>query len=112
MSFLEIINKKKVILISIFLFIYIIINLFEGERGLISYFEKKSTFKNLSEEKALLTKKLKLIEKENSLLTDVIDLDYRAPGVNPYIRTQLSHNILRRCSSVSASSINVSMALG
>ena len=76
MSFLEIINKKKVILISIFLFIYIIINLFEGERGLISYFEKKSTFKNLSEEKALLTKKLKLIEKENSLLTDVIDLDY------------------------------------
>jgi len=76
MNFLEIINKKKVILISVFLFLYIIINLFEGERGLISYFEKKIIFKNLLEEKILLTKKLNSIEKENNLLTDVIDLDY------------------------------------
>ena len=70
------IKKNYFLLLSTFLFFYIIFNLLDGERGLISYFEKKSTFKNLSEEKALLTKKLKLIEKENSLLTDVIDLDY------------------------------------
>ena len=42
MSFLQIINKKKITLISIFLFMYLILNLFDGERGLISYFEKKN----------------------------------------------------------------------
>ena len=39
MRFLEIINEKKFILISISLFIYIMINLFEGQRGIISYYK-------------------------------------------------------------------------
>ena len=76
MSFLQIINKKKIILITIFLFLYLILNLFDGERGLISYFEKKNIFNNLSQEKKLLIKKINLIEKKNNMLTDVIDLDY------------------------------------
>jgi len=76
MSFLQIINKKKITLISIFLFLYLIINLFDGERGLISYFEKKNIINNLSQEKKLLIKKINLIEKKNNMLTDVIDLDY------------------------------------
>ena len=76
MSFLQIINKKKIILITIFLFLYLILNLFDGERGLISYFEKKNIINNLSLEKKLLIKKVNLIEKKNSMLTDVIDLDY------------------------------------
>ena len=76
MSFLQIINKKKITLISIFLFLYLILNLFDGERGLISYFEKKNIINNLSLEKKLLIKKIKLIEKKNNMLTDVIDLDY------------------------------------
>ena len=76
MSFLQIINKKKIILISIFLFLYLILNLFDGERGLISYFEKKNIINNLSLEKKLLIKKTNLIEKKNNMLTDVIDLDY------------------------------------
>ena len=76
MSFLQIINKKKITLISIFLFMYLILILFDGERGLISYFEKKNIIINLSEEKVSLTKKLNLIEKKNNMLTDVIDLDY------------------------------------
>ena len=76
MSFLQIINKKKIILITIFLFLYLILNLFDGERGLISYFEKKNIINNLSQEKKLLIKKVNLIEKKNNMLTDVIDLDY------------------------------------
>ena len=76
MSFLQIINKKKITLISIFLFMYLILNLFDGERGLISYFKKKNIINNLSLEKKLLIKKTNLIEKKNNMLTDVIDLDY------------------------------------
>ena len=76
MSFLQIINKKKITLISIFLFMYLILILFDGERGLISYFKKKNIINNLSLEKKLLIKKTNLIEKKNNMLTDVIDLDY------------------------------------
>ena len=76
MSFLKIINNKKITLISIFLFLYVILNFLDGERGLISYFEKKNIINNLLQEKKLLTNKLNLIEKKNSMLTDVIDLDY------------------------------------
>ena len=41
MRFLEIINRKKFALISVFLFLYVILNLLDGERGLISYFDKQ-----------------------------------------------------------------------
>ena len=76
MVFLQIFNKNKFKLIIIFLFLYVGLNLFDGERGLISYFEKKDIIIKLSEEKILLTGKLNLIEKKNNILTDVIDLDY------------------------------------
>ena len=76
MRFVEIINKKKITLISIFLFLYVMLNLFDGERGLISYYEKQRAIEQLSQEKKLLILQLDLIEKENSLLTDVVDTDY------------------------------------
>jgi len=76
MGFIKIFNKKKFTLISIFLFLYVILNLFDGKRGLISYFEKKNTITNLYKEKKLLTKKLNFIEKKNNMLTDFIDVDY------------------------------------
>ena len=76
MRFIEIINEKKIILISIFLTIYIFFNLLEGERGLISYFEKQKIKQLLISEKKVLNYQLKLINKKNSLLTDNIDLDY------------------------------------
>ena len=75
MVFLQIINRNKFALISIFLFLYVILNLIDGERGLISYFEKKNIIANLSEKESALTQKLNLIEKKNNMLTDVIDLD-------------------------------------
>ena len=76
MKFVEIINKKKFTLISIFLFIYLALNLFDGERGLISYYENQKIKKQLIKEKKSLLINLDSIEKKNSLLTDSIDLDY------------------------------------
>ena len=76
MRFLEIINRKKFVLISVFLFLYVILNLLDGERGLISYYEKQTLIKNLSTEKKSLENKLYLIEKRNNLLTGKVDLDY------------------------------------
>ena len=76
MRFLEIINQKRFTFISIFLFLYVVLNLIEGERGIISYFEKQKLIKQLSQEKKLLVLQLNSIEKKNSLLTDIVDIDY------------------------------------
>ena len=76
MRFLQIINQKKSSLISIFLFLYVILNLVDGERGLISYYEKQKVIENLFQEKKSLLLQLNLLEKENNLLTDVINIDY------------------------------------
>ena len=76
MRFVEIINQKKFTLISIFLFLYVLFNLLDGERGLISYYENKKIKINLIQEKKEISLKLASVEKKNSLLTENIDLDY------------------------------------
>jgi len=76
MKFLEIVNSKKFTLLSILMLLYIALNLLDGERGLISYYEKKNIKKQLIVEKNLLVSQLGFVEKKNSLLTDVINLDY------------------------------------
>jgi len=76
MRFLEIINEKKFALISILLLSYVILNLLDGERGLISYYKKQQEMNYLIEKKESLISELNLIEKKNSLLTNIIDLDY------------------------------------
>ena len=76
MRFIEIFNQRKFTLISIFLFLYVILNLLDGERGLISYYEKQKILEKLYQEKKSLVLQLNLIEKRNSLLTDVVDKDY------------------------------------
>ena len=76
MRFVQIISERKFTLISVFLFLYVILNLIDGERGLISYYEKQSIKENLIEEKNNLSNKINSIEKMNSLLTNKIDLDY------------------------------------
>ena len=76
MRFVETINNKKFTLISIFLFLYVVLNLFDGERGLISYFEKQNKIKQLTLEKQTLVTQLDLVEKKNSLLTGIVDVDY------------------------------------
>ena len=76
MGFIKTIGQKKFTLISIFLFLYVILNLLDGERGLISYYENQKIKKQLIKEKKSLLINLNSIEKKNSLLTDSIDLDY------------------------------------
>ena len=76
MKFIQIINDKKFILFTIFLFLYVIFNLLEGERGLISYYEKQSTKNQLIQEKEMLINQLDLFEKKIYLLTEKIDTDY------------------------------------
>ena len=76
MRFIQIINNKKFTLISVFLFLYVLLNLLDGERGLISYFEKQKIQKQLIEEKKSMIVKLNTVEKKNKLLTENIDLDY------------------------------------
>ena len=74
--FVKIFNHKKFTLISIFLFIYVTMNLLDGERGLISYFEKQKIINDLNLEKKIIENKLLKIEKKNNLLTNSIDLDF------------------------------------
>ncbi len=76
MRFLEIINRKKFALLSVFLFIYVMLNLLDGERGLISYYKKQILIKDLLVEKKSLENELYLIEKKNDLLTGAVDIDY------------------------------------
>ena len=76
MRFVQIINKKKFTLIVVFLFIYVLINLLDGQRGLISYYEKQKVKQQLIEEEKELSVKLAMVERKNKLLTGKVDLDY------------------------------------
>jgi len=76
MGFIQIINRKKITIIGFFLFFYIMLNLLDGERGLISYYEKQYIKKQLLREKSFLTEQLTLVERKNELLTEKINLDY------------------------------------
>jgi|TARA_B100000900_G_scaffold187796_1_gene159188 cell division protein FtsB len=69
-------KKNYFILISTFLFLYFFFNLLSGERGLISYFEKKQILSNLQNDEFLLKNKIKDLDFKNSLLSDNLDLDY------------------------------------
>ena len=69
-------KKKYFLILSTFLFLYFFFNLLDGERGLISYFEKKNIVNNLHNEKIELTKNIEQLEFKNSLLTENLDLDY------------------------------------
>ena len=70
------IKKYYFLIIITFLIIYFFFNLLEGNRGLISYFEKKEIYKKLDADKKDLSDKIVILEQKNSLLTDNIDLDF------------------------------------
>ena len=69
-------SRKKLLLINIFLSIYILTNLIGGDRGLLSYFEKKKLVVNLKLLEQKLNKDLIDLEKKNSLLSEKINYDY------------------------------------
>jgi len=76
MGFFKVLKRRKILFLNIFLLLYIFINLFMGERGLISYFEKKNLLTELNEEQILLTQKVKNIETKNSLLSEKLNFDF------------------------------------
>ncbi len=76
MKILEILKNKKLFFFQIFLTLYIAINLVGGDRGLVSYFEKKNYEEKLSSKYLQLSKEIEEIEHKNKLLADKIDIDY------------------------------------
>ena len=69
-------KKNYFLLIITFLIIYFFFNLLGGNRGLISYFEKKDIYKKLKKDQKQLSDRILVLEQNNSLLTENIDLDF------------------------------------
>ena len=76
MRLIESLKKKKFILLNVFLALYISINLIGGERGLISYYEKKNIKNQLIAKEKRLSKEFTDYEKKNELLSTKLDLDF------------------------------------
>ena len=70
------IKNNYLLLIFIFLLLYFLFNLLSGQRGLISYFDKQETLKNLKNEEISLINQINDLDFKNSLLSDNLDLDY------------------------------------
>ncbi|MBD1167287.1 septum formation initiator family protein [Pelagibacterales bacterium SAG-MED09] len=69
-------KKNYILLVYAFLVLYFFFNLMSGERGLISYLEKKEILSNLEIKEVKLIANIKELEFKNSLLSDNLDLDY------------------------------------
>ena len=81
MRLIESLKRKKFILFNIFFTLYIGINLIGGERGLISYFDKKRIYEELKIKDKVLNSELKDLEHKISLIKkndlDYLDMLYR-----------------------------------
>ena len=73
---LQRLKKNYVFLLFTFLILYFFFNLLSGQRGLISYFEKKQILKDLKKDENLIKNYIKDLDFKNSLLSDNLDLDY------------------------------------
>ena len=73
---LEKLKNNYFLLASTFLILYFFFSLLSGQRGLISYFEKKQNLKNLKNEEIIIINKINDLDFKNSLLSDNLDLDY------------------------------------
>ena len=81
MKLFESLKNKKLLLFYIFFSLYISINLIGGERGLISYLDKKNIYKELLEKDKKLTEELKDLDHKIYLINnndqDYLDILYR-----------------------------------
>jgi len=73
---LKSLKKNYFLIVSTFLILYFFFNLLSGQRGLISYFEKKQVLKKLENDQISLINQIKDLDFKNSLLSDNLDLDY------------------------------------
>ena len=69
-------KKNYFLLVSTFLILYFFFNLLSGQRGLISYFEKKQILKTLKYDESFIIDQVQDLDFKNSLLSDNLDLDY------------------------------------
>ena len=69
-------KKNYFLVVSTFLILYFFFNFLSGERGLISYFEKKQILNDLKKEESQIISQIKDLDFKNSLLSDNLDLDY------------------------------------
>ena len=75
MRLIESLKKRKLILFNLFLTIYVCTNLIGGERGLISYFEKKNIYRELIFKEVTINKELYGLKQKIKLISDN-DLDF------------------------------------
>ena len=75
MRLFNFLTKKKLLLLNILLAIYIATNMIGGERGLVSYFEKKTVHQELIQQEIVLNEELKDLKHKIKLITNN-DLDY------------------------------------
>ena len=81
MALIESLKKKKFLLFNIFFTLYVGINFIGGERGLVSYFDKKNTYQELIKKDNTLTIELTNLEHSVSMINkndpDFLDILYR-----------------------------------
>ena len=94
MRFFEVLKRRKILFLNIFLFLYIAINLFTGDRGLMSYFEKKEIQKHLENKKVSLTKSVADTEHKNLLLSENLNFDFVDSLVREKLRFGTKEEIL------------------
>ena len=69
-------KNNYLLLLFTFLTLYFFFNLLSGQRGLISYFEKKQIVKDLKKNENHIKNQIKDLDFKNSLLSDNLDVDY------------------------------------
>ena len=81
MRLIESLKKRKLILFNIFLTLYVGTNLIGGERGLVSYIEKKKIYQELILKEAKINEELHNLKYKIKLITnndqDYLDILYR-----------------------------------
>ena len=69
-------SKKKFLLINCFIFLYITINILDGNRGYFSYVQKKKTLIEKEIKVNQLRSSYEDLKNKNLLLSDNLNLDY------------------------------------
>lgn len=81
MRLIESLKKRKLILFNIFLTLYVGTNLIGGERGLMSFFEKKKIYQELILKEVKISKELQELNHKIKLISgndlDYLDMLYR-----------------------------------
>ena len=72
----EKIKNNYLLIITLLLIIYFIFNLFDGERGMISFFKKKQLLSSLETKEQNIIEEIKKLEFKNYLLTSEINIDF------------------------------------